>query len=133
MVLGEDVSDVRSHRDLIAWQKAVKLALDVYSITKLFPESEKFGLVSQLRRACVSVPSNIAEGYGRGATNDYIRFLRTARGSVYEVDTQLLIASRLGYLSAEKFEELESQLNECSRILVGLIRSLEDRSGADVK
>lgn len=111
----------------------MKLALDVYSITKSFPESEMFGLVSQLRRACVSVPSNIAEGYGRGATNDDIRFLRTARGSLYEVDAQLLIASRLGIVSAEKFEELESQLNECSRILVGLVRSLEDRSGADVK
>ena len=121
------MSDIRSHRDLIAWQKAVELTLSVYSATQRFPESEKFGLVSQLRRAAVSAASNIAEGYGRGTTTDYIRFLRTSRGSLYEIDTQLLIAHRLNYLAPEDFKAIESQLNECSRVLAGLIRSLEDR------
>lgn len=119
------MSEIRSHRDLIAWQKAVELSLAIYSVTQRFPADERFGLVSQLRRAGVSVASNIAEGYGRGSTTDYIRFLRTARGSLYEIDTQLLIAARLEFLSTTSFQQLESQLNECSRILVGLIRSLE--------
>jgi four helix bundle protein len=121
------MSAIRSHRDLIAWQKTVALSLEVYRLTAEFPASEKFGLVSQLRRASVSVPSNIAEGYGRGSTVDYVRFLRTARGSLYEIDTQLLIASRLGYLSNESFTQIEEQLAECGRILIGLIRSLEER------
>jgi four helix bundle protein len=125
------LSEVRSHRDLIAWQKTVECSLAIYNATKTFPDVEKFGLVSQLRRAAVSVPSNIAEGYGRGTTSDYIRFLRTARGSIYEIDTQLHIASRLGYLAQEVFASLESQLNECSRILVGLIRALEDKQSPD--
>lgn len=119
------MSEIRSHRDLIAWQKAVDLCLTIYSVTKAFPSDEKFGLVSQLRRAGVSVASNIAEGYGRGTRQDYIRFLRAARGSIYEIDTQLLIASRLEYLSSESFQKIESQVNECSRILLGLIRSLD--------
>lgn len=119
------MSEIRSHRDLIAWQKAVELSLAIYSATQRFPTDERFGLVSQLRRAGVSVASNIAEGYGRGSTTDYIRFLRTARGSLYEIDTQLLIAARLEFLSMSSFQQLESQVNECSRILVGLIRSLE--------
>ena len=101
------------------------LCLTIYSVTKAFPTDEKFGLVSQLRRAGVSVASNIAEGYGRGTRQDYIRFLRAARGSIYEIDTQLLIASRLEYLSSESFQKIESQVNECSRILLGLIRSLD--------
>lgn len=119
------MSDIRSHRDLIAWQKAIELSLAIYSATQGFPADERFGLVSQLRRAGVSVASNIAEGYGRGSTIDYVRFLRTARGSLYEIDTQLLIAARLEFLSVSVFQQLESQLNECSRILVGLIRSLD--------
>jgi four helix bundle protein len=119
------LSDIRSHRDLIAWQKAVELSLTIYSVTRAFPTDEKFGLVSQLRRAGVSVASNIAEGYGRGTRQDYVRFLRAARGSIYEIDTQLLIASRLEYLPSESFQKIESQVNECSRILLGLIRSLD--------
>ncbi len=125
------MSEVRSHRDLIAWQKSVECVVAVYGATKAFPDVEKFGLVSQLRRAAVSVPSNIAEGYGRGTTSDYVRFLRTAHGSIYEIDTQLLIASRLGYLAQDVFASLENQLNECSRILVGLIRALEDNKSPD--
>lgn len=119
------MSDIRSHRDLIAWQKAVELSLAIYSATQGFPAEERCGLVSQLRRAGVSVASNIAEGYGRGSTIDYVRYLRTARGSLYEIDTQLLIAARLEIVSMPVFQQLESQLNECSRILVGLIRSLD--------
>ncbi|MEK6702681.1 MAG: four helix bundle protein [Planctomycetota bacterium] len=121
------MSEIRSHRDLVAWQKAVELGLAIYSLTKSFPDNERFGLVSQLRRAGVSVASNIAEGYGRGSTTDYVRFLRMARGSLYEIDTQLLIAHRLEYLPENTFQKAELQLNECSRVLVGLIKSLEPK------
>jgi len=120
------MSEIRSHRDLIAWQKAVELCVAIYSMTKLFPADERFGLVSQLRRAGVSVASNIAEGYGRGSRQDYVRFLRAARGSLYEIDTQLLLASRLEFMPPSSFQQIESQANECSRILLGLIRSLAD-------
>jgi len=121
------MSEIRSHRDLVAWQKGMDLGLEVYAITKRLPESERFGLVSQLRRAAVSVPSNIAEGYGRGSTADYVRFLRTARGSLYEIDTQLLIAVRLEFVPMDAYERVLERLNECGRILAGLIRSLGEK------
>lgn len=89
------------------------------------PEGERFGLISQLRRAAVSVPSNIAEGYGRGTTADYIRFLRAARGSLYEIDTQTLIAAELHIVSNEAYVAIQHQVNNCGQVLAGLIRSLE--------
>jgi four helix bundle protein len=122
------LGDIRSHRDLVAWQKAMDLGIEVYRLTKTFPESERFGLISQLRRASVSVASNIAEGYGRGTTADYIRFLRASRGSLYEIDTQLLLAVRLEYIPKSAYDEILERLNECGRILAGLIRSLESES-----
>lgn len=118
------MGDVRSHRDLVAWQKGIELGLEVYRLTTSFPDTERFGLVTQLRRAGVSISSNIAEGYGRGTTVDYVRFLRTARGSLYEIDTQMLFASRLGYLTESAYTAL---VNECGRILAALIRSLENK------
>ncbi len=121
------MGEIQSHRDLIAWQKAMDLGLHVYRLTAAFPDTERYGLVSQLRRASVSVPSNIAEGYGRGTTADYIRFLRSARGSLYEVDTQLLFSSRLGFLTQDQYVSVLEQINECGRILAALIRSLEDK------
>jgi four helix bundle protein len=124
----KDVSDIRSHRDLVAWQKAVDLGLEVYRVTKPFPESERFGPVSQARRASVSVASNIAEGYGRGTTSDYVRFLRHARGSLYEIDTQMMFAVRLGFLADEAYTALLERVNECGRILAALIRSLEKKA-----
>ncbi len=116
---------ISSYKDLLAWQRGVELSLNVYKATTAFPRAEKFGLVSQLRRAAVSIPSNIAEGYGRGKTNDYSRFLRIARGSLYEVETQLTIAEQLGFLCEQSFTELESIAKELGRILAGLIRSIE--------
>lgn len=124
------MSEIRSHRDLVAWQKAVEFGLLVYEVTKAFPSDERFGLTSQMRRGTVSVASNIAEGYGRGSTSDYLRFLRVARGALFEVDTQLIFAVRLGLVSQEKFAEIESKCKECGRILAGLIRSIEEKLGA---
>lgn len=89
------------------------------------PDHERFGLVSQLRRGAVSVASNIAEGYGRQSTMDYIRFLRMARGSLYELETQMLFATEFGYVDQVSCGEVLAQLSECGRLLAGLIRSLE--------
>ncbi len=122
------MSDIHSHRDLLVWQKAVDLALEIYAICRSLPESERFGLIAQLRRAAVSVASNIAEGYGRGSTADYIRFLRAARGSLYEIDTQLLIACRLEYVQQSAYEAVLKHVNEVGRMLAGLIRTLEQGS-----
>ncbi len=117
-------SEIQSYRDLVAWQKAFKLGLMIYRLTKRFPQEERFGLTSQLRRASVGVASNIAEGYGRQSRNEYVRFLKIARGSLYEIDTQLLFALELQYASRETFDQTKSLLDECSRVLGGLIRSL---------
>jgi four helix bundle protein len=89
------------------------------------PPEERYGLVSQLRRGAVSVASNIAEGYGRQSTSDYIRFLRVARGSLYELETQMLFAVEFGYVEQATCDELLGLMSECGRLLAGLIRSLE--------
>ncbi len=120
-------SEIRSHRDLIVWQRAIDLVTAVYRVSQSFPASEQYGLTSQVRRAAVSVPSNIAEGYGRGTSQDYLRFLRMARGSLFEIDTQLLIAMNLGILSESRYEELDAHMTEVGRVLAGLIKSIEAR------
>lgn len=119
---------VRTFRDLIAWQKAFALGLKVYSVSEAFPDRERFGLTVQVRRCAVSVASNIAEGYGRGSTADYIRFLKIARGALYELDTQLLFAVELKFADAGTYSAVKELLDECERVLAGLIRSLERRS-----
>jgi four helix bundle protein len=122
---------IRNFNDLIAWQRARDLVKAIYECTHGFPLEEMYGLVSQLRRAAVSVPSNIAEGYGRGARKEYVRFLRTARGSLYEVQTQLLLAQDLGYLSTAKANEILQLAGRCCQLLNGLLRGLakQDSNG----
>ena len=115
---------VRSYRDLIAWQKAMDLAVAVFRATERMPRQEAFGLVSQMRRAAVSVPSNIAEGQGRGMTKEYVRFLRIARGSVQELETQLVLAGRLGFVAGEVLDRLLADSAEVSKVISGLSRSL---------
>ncbi len=119
------MTEIRSHRDLIAWQKAFEFGLLIYSVTSAFPDHERFGLTSQLRRAVVSVSSNIAEGYGRASSADYLRFLRIARGSLFEIDTQLMFAVRLGYMSEVSHGEALERCRESGKILAGLIRAVE--------
>ena len=89
---------LKSHRDLRVWQASMDFVVDIYSLTRSFPNEERFGLVSQMRRCAVSIPSKIAEGYSRRSRRDYLRFLRIAHGSAAELDTQLDIANRLGYI-----------------------------------
>ena len=95
---------VKSYRDLIVWQRSIELSLAVYRVSSGFPAEERFGITSQLRRSAVSVPSNIAEGYGRNTRKDYKQFLAIARGSTLELQTQMLIALKLGYCKRDSFE-----------------------------
>ena len=118
-----------SYKDLIAWKKAMELVAMIYDATDGFPSHEQFGLVSQLRRAAVSVPSNIAEGKAHYSNRDFVRFLRHARGSLAEIETQVLIARQRQYLPAETTAKLTQKLDELGRILSGLINSLKDRGG----
>ncbi len=116
---------VRSYEDLRVWRAGIDFAEAVYITTRDFPGEERFGLTSQLRRAAVSIPSNIAEGWGRGSKLDYLRFLRIARGSLFEVQTQLLIANRVGFLSASGLSDLRQTAGSLRRQLIALILSVE--------
>jgi len=115
---------MRNYRDLIVWQKSMALVTEVYSITRLLPKEELYGLVSQIRRSAVSIPSNIAEGYGRYSTNDYTRFLQITIGSLYELQTQLEICLNLGYISKDTFEKVYEQSREIERMLSSLIKKV---------
>lgn len=115
---------VRDFRDLTAWQKAMDLAETVYEVTKGFPQDERFGLSSQVRRAAVSVASNIAEGQGRSSCNEFLHFLSIARGSLCEMQTQILLASRLDYLDATACQVMLAQADEVGRLIRGLSRSV---------
>ena len=119
------VSEIRSYRDLKAWQKAMELSRRIYAETKALPREEAYGLTAQIRRAAVSVPANIAEGWGRNVRRDYLRFLRIARGSVFEVETLLILAADFGYFASAAPDGLMALAGECARTLQGLIRSLE--------
>ncbi len=114
------------YKDLIAWKKEVTA---IYDATESFPSHEQFGLTSQLRRAAVSVPSNIAEGKAHYSNRDFVRFLRHARGSLAEIETQVLIAQQRRYLADSTTAKSAQQLDELGRILSGLINSLKDREG----
>ncbi len=115
---------IRSYKDLVVWQKAFKLALDLYKVTKKFPREELYGLVSQMRRAAFSIPSNIAEGYARNSTGEYKQFLKIAYASGAELETQLLIARETKLLSPEDFENLNDLLTEVMKMLNSLIGKL---------
>lgn len=115
---------VQSYRDLIVWQKSMDLVVQVYQVSKLFPKDELFGLTSQIRRAAISVPSNIAEGYGRLHRKEYLNHLSIARGSLLEAETQLQIAVRLEYLTREQAMPAWSIMQEVGRMLRALIDSL---------
>ena len=115
---------VRNYQDLIAWQRAMDLVEEVYKATKDFPREEIYALTSQIRRAAVSIPSNIAEGQGRRTTADFLRHLSIAYGSLREVETQALIARRLKYIAQAKLEEVMERAGEVGRLLNGLMSSL---------
>src|SRR6266487_4792054 len=120
---------VRGYRDLVVWQDSMNLVVGIYRTTATFPKDERFSLVSQLRRAAVSVPSNIAEGQGRSRTGDYLRHLSVAVGSLSEVETQVQIARRLEYITAEDQSRLLESCNAIAKMLGGLVRSLRRHLG----
>jgi len=113
-----------SYRDLNIWKKSMKLTMEIYRHTQDFPSRESYGLTSQMRRAAVSICSNIAEGKGRSSDQDFLLFLCHARGSVQELETQTLIAKELGYLQGEAADKIEPLTNEAGKMLNGLISSL---------
>ena len=115
---------MKSHMDLNAWKNSMSLVYVIYACTNSFPKHEQFGLTNQLRRAAVSVPSNISEGASRHSNAEFIRFLRISTGSLSEIETQLIIACHLGYLKEKELENLKSQIILIRAQIAGLIRKL---------
>ena len=115
---------IKSHKDLIVWQKGVDLVLTVYQLTKGFPREEVYGLTSQVRRAAISIPSNIAEGRSRGTRKDFSQFLRIALGSGSELETQLLLAKRLSFITEIDYNKAVGQLEEVMKMLNAMITKL---------
>ena len=112
---------MKTYRDLMVWQKAMQMVTDIYQLTGDFPKNELYGLTSQIRRCAISIPSNIAEGYGRNSTDDYLRFLNISRASLYELQTQLEISFNLNFLVKADFEKIYELTREIERMLSSLI------------
>ncbi|HVZ82704.1 MAG TPA: four helix bundle protein [Terracidiphilus sp.] len=117
-----------SFRDIVVWQRAITMTAAVYELTSSFPDSERFGLTSQLRQAAVSVPSNIAEGYGRSTKGEYLQFLGHARGSNSEVETQIVIAKALKFGSTKELHAAENLCVEVGRMLGAVMKSMRSKS-----
>jgi four helix bundle protein len=118
---------INSYKDLIVWQKSIALVTEIYKLTKTFPAEEKFGIVNQLNRAVVSIPANIAEGWGRESSKNYLQFLRISRGSLMETETLLVISKNLNYIDDENFRMISEKLDETGKILQGLIKGVQQK------
>lgn len=118
------MASIRSHRDVITWQKAIQLVKRCYRLSSRFPADERFGLTQQMRRAAISVPFNIAEEKGRGTPAEFQRFLGIAGGSLTELDTQFVIARELGFIDETALMDVETDIQEIGRIITGLRKSL---------
>ena len=116
---------MRPHQKLDVWKKSIDFVSEIYRLTSVFPEKEKFGLISQLRRASISIPSNIAEGAGRESKKEFRNFLSIAQGSASELETQLIISERLEYIDTESLKEMLNFLNDISKMIIGLKKSLK--------
>lgn len=121
------MGDIRSYRDLIAWQRSMDLVVLSYQVAAALPREELYGLVSQIRRAATSVPANIAEGQGRGSTRQFLHFLGVAKGSLLELETHVQVAERLGMLNEQKAEPCLKLSGEVGKIIAGLTRRLRER------
>ncbi|WP_267549892.1 four helix bundle protein [Rhizobium rhizogenes] len=124
--MGEWQTAINSYQDLTVWQRAMDLAVECYALTKEFPKEEIYGLVSQIRRASVSIAANIAEGYGREATGAYVHHLKIAQGSLKELETHLILSTRVGIVALERIKAALSLGDEIGRMLRSLIRRLQD-------
>ena len=127
--MDEKPDRIRDYRDLTVWKEAMDIAEQVYLFTRAFPREEMFGMTSQMRRAAVSIPANIAEGFGRAQRRTFIQFLRIAQGSLKELETHVILCVRIGLLSQEQSAELNTRCERLGKRLVSFIRSL-DRSEA---
>lgn len=116
---------VKSYKDLLVWQKGISLVKRIYQLTRVFPHDEKFGLIAQMRRAAVSIPSNIAEGQARHTRREFVQFLSHSEGSVAELETQLILSVELGYCTSTDTQEAGTLLTELSKMLDSLRRKLE--------
>lgn len=116
--------NLHDHKELIAWQKAIILVENIYKMTQNFPKEEMFGIISQMRRCAISIPSNIAEGHSRNSTGEFKQFLGIAKGSSAELETQLIIANKLGFINDEKLKENNDLLIDVRKLISGLLRSL---------
>lgn len=120
------MSDIKSYKDLLIWQKGIDIVTDLYQLVKNFPKEELYALSSQLKRAAVSIPSNIAEGYGRNSTQSYIHFVSISRGSLFELETQLLVAQKLKFFKNEiLFSNIMNQITEETKMINSFITKLE--------
>lgn len=111
-------------KELLVWQKAIDLAVEVYRITEKLPKEERYGLISQINRSVISIPSNIAEGAGRNTSKEFNNFLGIAQGSSFELDTQLIISNRLNFISNQEYQNIESQLEHIQNMIAKLKKSL---------
>lgn len=118
-------ASIRSYKDLLVWQQAIELVIEIYKLTQKLPDTEKYALSSQMRRSAVSIPSNIAEGRSRSTRKDFINFLRIALGSSAELETQLIIAEKLQYFQEADFHRVSTQTSAICRMLHGMINKLE--------
>ena len=123
---------VQSYQDLIVWQRGMDLTEAIYRLTETMPQTERYGLISQMQRAAVSIPANIAEGWGRQSTGDYIRFLKIAQGSAAELETELLLSIRLGLLTQEAAEQATSLLQELRKMLRSMVGSLQRKVAGSI-
>jgi len=119
---------INSYKDLLIWQKGIDLAVDVYTLTSDFPDMEKFALSSQIKRSASSIPANIAEGYGRQSTKSYSQFIKISRGSLFELETHLILAERLNYIAEkELYDKIKNQIIEEGKMLNSFIKKLDDK------
>ncbi|MBE0648584.1 MAG: four helix bundle protein [Bacteroidales bacterium] len=123
----EEKKKINSYHDLDIWKRGIKLVKEVYSLTAGFPKSEVYGLSSQVQRAAVSFPANIAEGWGRESSKNYVQFLRNSRGSLFELDTLLIIAGELEYVSLDQLVEFQLEINELGKMLNSIIKKINTR------
>lgn len=119
---------MHNFKELKIWQKALELSVDVYKVTSLFPKEDKFGLISQIKRSAVSIPSNIAEGAGRNSVKEFLYFLSVANGSSYELQTQLLISNKLNFLKDDVLESMLSELDEIQKMNYNFQKTLKKNS-----
>ena len=121
------MGEIKSYKDLLIWQKGIKIVCLVYKLVKSFPQEELYALTSQIKRASISIPSNIAEGYGRNTDKSFSHFLDISRGSLFEIETQLLIANELGFITNETlYTEILSQIQEESKMINAFSKTLKN-------